>query len=252
MAEINIFRYFPQKSPIHQLHTRFKFIVLFFFSLSCLNTNILGLSVLSLALVLVFFMAKLPLRALWQDFRYFLLFIPIIVVVPALKTEITGSGNSSWLSIDNEGLQYGIYYAYRLLLFFAIGTILIGTTTISSITSTVEWLLTPIPFIPQVRVAFMISLTINFIPLIAEQVQEIQYAQKSRGIGRQKNPIKRIRYLLYPLMTKMLARIDEIAFAMENRCYNEERTKQVTPIYLSDWYMLLGASCVCMSVLYFF
>ncbi|MFK7935805.1 MAG: energy-coupling factor transporter transmembrane protein EcfT [Saprospiraceae bacterium] len=252
MAEMNIFRYFPQDSPVHRLHTRCKFVILFCFSFACLNTNTIGLSILSFLLIIVFLLAKLPFRTLLKDLKYFLFFIPIIIIVPALKATNGGVDDATVSLWNNEGLWYGIHYAWKLLLFLALGTILIGATTISSITNTIEWLLTPIPFIPETKVALMISLTVTFIPLIADQTQEILNAQKARGVGKQRNPITRIRYIVYPLVVKTLSRIDEIAFAMEARCYNEQRTKRKTTIRQSDWWILALAVLICVLVFYFF
>jgi len=92
----------------------------------------------------------------------------------------------------------------------------------------------------------MIGLTINFLPLLFDQANEILSAQKARGIEKQKNPIKRIRFLIYPLLVKTFQRVDEMAFAMEARCYTGNRTKKKVAITQQDWMMLLIGVLVCL------
>ena len=245
MAKMNIFHYFPQDSLIHKFNTRFKFIVIFFFSLASLNTNFTGLVILSVFMIGSFVLSRLPFLLLLKDLKYFLFFIPIIILIPAFKIKGTNFDTPilSYLSI--EGLQYGLNYAWKLILFLILGTLIIGTTTLSSITDTVEYFLAPIPFIPATKIALMIGLTINFVPLLFDQANEILSAQKSRGVEKQKNPIKRIRYLVYPILVKTFKRVDEIAFAMEARCYTGERTKKKESINQQDWVMLVIVVLVC-------
>ena len=246
MAKMNIFHYFPQDSLIHTFNTRFKFIVIFFFSLASLNTSFIGLVLLSVFMIASFVLSKLPFLLLLRDLKYFLFFIPIIILVPAFKIEGTSIDNPILSNLSIEGLEYGLSYAWKLILFLILGTLIIGTTTLSSITQTVEYFLTPIPFIPAAKIAFMIGLTINFLPLVFDQANEILSAQKSRGVEKQKNPIKRIRFLIYPLLVKTFKRVDEMAFAMEARCYTGNRTKKKVVINQQDWVMLLIAVLVCL------
>jgi len=140
---MNIFHYFPQDSLIHKLNTRFKFIVIFFFSLASLNTNFTGLVILTVFMIGSFALSKLPFLLLLKDLKYFLFFIPIIVLVPAFKIEGTSIDHSILSNLSIEGLHYGLNYAWKLILFLILGTLIIGSTTLSSITQTVEYFLTP-------------------------------------------------------------------------------------------------------------
>lgn len=85
----------------------------------------------------------------------------------------------------------------------------------------------PVPFIPEVQVATMINLTFLLIPVIFDNYSEMMSAQKSRCIQLRKNPIKRVNFIVFPLLSRTLRRADEIVYAMESRCYCEERTRAI-------------------------
>jgi energy-coupling factor transporter transmembrane protein EcfT len=110
------------------------------------------------------------------------------------------------------------------------GLIVSLTTKPSSVKGAVQWFLKPVPFIPEKRVGVMISLALKFMPLILKQINEILNARKARCGDLEKNPIKRIRGLVLPLLKKTFLSADNLVFAMESRCYDDDRTdSEFTP-----------------------
>jgi energy-coupling factor transporter transmembrane protein EcfT len=90
----------------------------------------------------------------------------------------------------------------------------------------------------------MFSLTFVLIPLIFDQASEILDAQKARCIEGRKNPIQRMTFLAYPLLLHTFIRADEIVYAMESRCYSEDRTPVVFKTTSIDWLMLIFSGLV--------
>ena len=117
--------------------------------------------------------------------------------------------------------------AIQLSLMVLVSALMVGTTTSSTINHSIAWYLRPIPFIPEVRIATMIHLIFVLIPMILSRYQEMKHAQQSRCIDLRKNPIKRLKFITYPLLNRMLKSADELVLAMEARCYSELRTPMI-------------------------
>ncbi|MCK5311663.1 MAG: energy-coupling factor transporter transmembrane protein EcfT, partial [Desulfobacteraceae bacterium] len=90
--------------------------------------------------------------------------------------------------------------------------------------SAAEWFLRPVPFIPEKRASLMIGLSIRFLPLIIEQAKQVSDAQKARCSDNQKNPVIKISRLIFPILKKTFQTADNLALAMESRCFSEDRT----------------------------
>lgn len=150
-------------------------------------------------------------------------------------------------SVSMQGVITGLRFAGRLTLIIMICTIVTGTTSLLIFKNVIEWYLRPIPFIPEVRVATMISLTFVLIPVIFDSYTEMMNAQKSRCVELQKNPIKRVNFIVFPLLSRTLRRTDEIVYAMESRCYSEVRTRAIFKTNKIDWLILT----ICVAVLFF-
>jgi energy-coupling factor transporter transmembrane protein EcfT len=85
------------------------------------------------------------------------------------------------------------------------------------------------------------------IPVIFDSYTEMMNAQKSRCVELQKNPIKRVNFIVFPLLSRTLRRTDEIVYAMESRCYSEVRTRAIFKTNKIDWLILT----ICVAVLFF-
>lgn len=251
MAELNIFHYIPQKSIIHEMDGRIKLICMILFTIAAgIAARIFDFTILTSVLVITLIGSGLPITKLFIEIRYFLFLIGIVIVVHSFSIPGTPIPNLPIHGLSMEGLRSGLLFGWRLILIILISTILVGTTPLSLLKSVIEWFLRPIPFIQEARVATMFSLTFVLIPLIFDQASEMQEAQKARCIEGRKNPIIRIKFLIFPLLLHTFMRADEMVLAMESRCYSEIRTKAVFKTNINDWLLLIFSGLICSMVFF--
>ena len=113
---------------------------------------------------------------------------------------------------------------WRLLLVVIMGVLLMATTRTADIRAALVWYLKPVPVVDEKMAATMVGLVVRFLPVILFQGAEIADAQRARGIERRKNPLIRLMRFTIPLFRRVLIRADELAAAMQARCYSEQRT----------------------------
>lgn len=221
---------------MHKLDPRTKIITLFLYMVALFlvdNTN--GYALLTLFTVAVIVASRVPtgmfirqLRPLWI----------ILVLTLFLHLFMTG-GNIIWqwgvLKITSEGLREGIYMAVRLILLVTITSLLTLTTTPIALTDGIESVLKAL-FIPVAHeLAMMMTIALRFIPTLIEETEKIMKAQMARGADFESGGLltraKSLIPLLVPLFLSSFRRADELAMAMEARCYrggeNRTRMKQL-------------------------
>lgn len=246
MAELNILHYMPGKSIIHRMDGRIKLLCMILFSIAASAAiRTLALVILSLVFLTALFGAKLPIKKLFTELKYFLFLIILVFIVHAFSIPGTPIIHLPLLNPTREGLLSGLFFGWRIILLITISMILTATTTLSTLKNAIEWLLRPIPFIPETKIATMISLTFTLMPLIFDQASEILDAQKARCIAGRKNPVARIVFLVFPLLLQTFRRADEMVGAMESRCYSEKRTPAEFRTTFKDWMVLIFVGVVC-------
>jgi energy-coupling factor transporter transmembrane protein EcfT len=215
MAELTSFNYCPGNSYIHSLDVRFKLAVFILCSLI----------------------------AILREIRFFFLLMFFVFVARSLTMPGTPFIDINFLLISREGMYDGALIVWRLLIivFFAIP--FMATTRPLEINAAVTWYLTPFPFIPRKRLAMMMSLIMRFIPVIFEQARETADAQRARGVENRKNPVYRIVKFAIPMIRRTFETADELAVAMEARCYSEIRTEPEFTARLRDWVVLMIGVC---------
>ena len=222
MAQVTFFHYIHKETPLHRVDGRLKLLCMLLLTIAVsLATEwqhyIVPMSVIGLALVV----SKLPLITILKEMKFLVVMIIIILVM------------SGW------------HFAGRLVLMMMISTVMAGTTSLSTVKNAIEWYLRPIPLIPEARIAMVINLTFVLIPVIFDTYLEMMNAQKARGIELRKNPIRRMKFIVLPLLSRTLRRADEIVYAMESRCYSEIRTRAIFKTNKMDWLIL----AICIVVL---
>lgn len=251
MAELNIFHYLPQKSIIHLLDGRIKLSCMICFSIVITAaTKALDLTILTCVLFFTLIGAKLPIKKLLSEIRYFLFLISMIVIVHSLSIPGAPISNIPIPGLTWEGLRSGLFFGWRIILIILVCAVLTGTTSLATLKSAIEWFLRPVPFVRETRVGTMFSLTFVLIPLIFDQASEMLDAQKSRCIEGRKNPIKRITFLVFPLLLQTFRRADEMVLAMESRCYSEDRTPAEFKTNLRDWLVLWFTLLICLVIFF--
>jgi energy-coupling factor transporter transmembrane protein EcfT len=244
MAELTSFNYCPGNSYIHSLDVRFKLAVFILCSLATLNAKPLTLMAGSILLIIVFIHLRLPVIAILKEIRFFFLLMFFVFVARSLTMAGTPFKHINFLPVSREGMYDGALIVWRLLTIVLLAIPFMATTRPSEINAAVAWYLKPFPFIPRKRIAMMMSLIVRFIPVIFEQARETADAQRARGVESRKNPVYRIIKFAVPLIRRTFETADQLAVAMEARCYSENRTQPEFSARLRDWVVLMIGVCL--------
>ncbi len=251
MGKVSAFGFYGGNSILHRLDVRCKLICLSIMSIGLLNAGFAGLSLVSLIFSAIAASAGLSFKDTLMELKYFFILLLFVFIARVLNTTITTPETPvmSFMAIivSKQGILDGIQVTWRFLLVMIMGLMFTFSTQPSSIKRGVEWLLKPVPFIPEKRAGMMVSLFIRFLPMIIGQAKDITLAQNARCADFHKNPFKRITMISVPLIRKIFQSADHLAMAMESRCYSEERTD--LPLTLSGYEMRFY---ICTSLLFVF
>ena len=245
MAELTAFSYQPGTSLIHKLDVRFKLFFLIVISLVSLAGGFKGLGILTGLLTVLVVHSRLPLKAGFKEFRFFLVFLLLILAARMLTTPGTVLIEIKAIAITRPGLMSGALICWRLVIIALLGFLFVFTTPSSKIKAAVEWFLKPAAFIPGKRIATMMGLIVRFIPVILNQAKETAEAQRARCVEYRKNPLYRLVRLGVPLIRRTFEQADRLIIAMEARCYSEDRTDPALSATRIDWIALLIIVVIC-------
>ncbi|UCD90957.1 MAG: energy-coupling factor transporter transmembrane protein EcfT [Desulfobacterales bacterium] len=248
MTELTILGYCSGDSVLHKTDVRFKIACLIMISITTISANFWALSMLTLVLAVTFMHVGLSLTSAFKTLRYVFVLLMFIFIARILSSPGTPVFAFSKISVTREGIYDGVSICWRLLDVIVVGILFVSTTRSLEIKSAVAWLLHPIPFIPAKRVATMMSLVMRFMPVILDQARETADAQRARGVENRKNPIYRMSKLGIGLMRRTFERADKLAYAMEARCYSEERTDPALDSDSNDWIMLVFVMALCIAM----
>ena len=250
LKDITIGQHYPSNSVIHKLDARIKLIATLVFMISLFIIN----KFWPYAIVLVSLMGIIKLSSIPTKFilkglkplRWIIIFTFVINVF-FLPGDIIWS--LGFLKITREGLTQAIFMGLRLI-FLVLGTSMLTlTTSPMDLTDAIERLLKPLNKVglPVHELAMMMTIALRFIPTLLDETDKIMKAQMSRGADfESKNLVSRAKNLvplLVPLFVSAFRRAEELAMAMEARCYRGgyNRTKMRQSIISKNDYM---ASCI--------
>lgn len=235
MKDITLGQYYPVKSPIHSLDPRAKIVSAILLVVSVfLCGTFLGLGICAFTICAVAFTAHIPFGRMLQSLKgiMFLLLFTFI-----LNMFFTQSGDvifAVWkITLTTGGVLHALFMTLRLMLLVVGAGLLTYTTSPIELTDGLENLMSPLKVIgfPAHEIAMMMSIALRFIPILAEETDKIMKAQSARGAVFDEGSIfKRAMAmvaLLVPLLVSAFRRADELALAMEARCYHggEGRTR---------------------------
>jgi len=245
MAELTAFSFQPGTSLLHKLDVRFKLLFLILISLVSLGGGFTGLGVLTGLVAGLSIHSRLPLKSGFKEFRFFLIFLVLILVTRMLTTPGTALIEIKSIAITRPGLISGVLICWRLVIIALLGFLFVFTTPSSEIKAAVQWFLKPAAFIPGKRIATMMGLIARFIPVILNQAKETTEAQRARCVEYRRNPLYRIVRLGVPLIRRTFEQADRLIVAMEARCYSENRTDPDLSATRTDWFALLIITIIC-------
>ena len=249
MAELIALGFRQGTSFLHRLDVRFKLIFLVLVSLSSLKTQVAGLSILSLVLLLAIIHVRVPFGSVLRDLRYVLILLVFIFVTRALSTSGSPIFEFKIVSVTREGIHAGALVCWRLLIVILTGLIFVLTTRPSEVKGAVAWMLRPFPFVPSQRIATMMGLIVRFMPVVFQEAKETLDAQRARGVENRKNPVYRLVKLGIPVLRRTFERADKLALAMEARCYSENRTEPPLASGIKDWIALFALVFLCAIII---
>lgn len=235
LKDITIGQYYPLDSFVHRLDPRMKIIAVFVYIIAAFFVRTyIGMAVLFGFLVLSIAASKLPVKVILKGLKAIYILLAITFIFNAFLSGGQTEYFRVWIfRLTQEGLARAVFMALRLVLLITGASLLTLTTTPISLTDGIERLLSPLARLhfPAHEVAMMMTIALRFIPTLMEETDRIMKAQSARGASFDEGGLlkraKAVIPLLVPLFVSAFRRADELAMAMEARCYcgGEGRTR---------------------------
>ncbi len=227
IRDITLGQYYPGKSAIHRLDARTKIIatLLFIVELFVVN-NFWGFLIAAVAVFTVIGISKVPLKFIFRGLTAVFLIIIFTFLINLFMIDGRVLWHWKFLTITYEGLSRAFFMAVRLVLLIIGSSILTLCTKPIELTDGLEKLLKPLSKIgvPSHEIALMMTIALRFIPTLMEETDKIIKAQQARGADFESgNIVQRAKSLipiLIPLFISSFRIAQELALAMEARCYH--------------------------------
>lgn len=244
MASVLAFgAYVPAESPVHALNAQVKIVLACAFSVSVfLVETWAGIGLVAALVVALYAIGRVPVTSALRGLIPVAFILVFTIVVHAFSINIGSEAapglsmagslglSQEWvlfgsLGVTLDGLVRGLFFALRIALLVAVCSLLTFTTSMIALTDGMLKLLAPLRVlkVPIDDIAMMVSIALRFIPTTAAETRTIQLAQKARCADFDDgNLLKRIKSwvpVLVPLFVRLFHRADELAEAMDARCY---------------------------------
>ncbi len=234
LKDITIGQYFPGDSIVHRLDPRIKIILTFILIISLFSaSNVKGYSLCAVFVLGQLILSRVPIKYIFKGLRPLLVILLLTIFVNMFMVEGRIIYSIGPFDITWEGLMQAGRMAARLVLLVMGASLLTLTTSPIALTDGIEKLLNPFRGLglPAHELAMMMTIALRFIPTLLDEADKIMKAQMARGADFESgNLLKRAKNLvplLVPLFISAFRRADELALAMESRCYRggENRTR---------------------------
>ena len=234
LKDVTLGQFFPGQTPIHKLDPRTKLVLVIVYIVALFLAKwFVSYAAIAAFLALVIAMSQIRLKVVLKNLKPLL----FIIILTALLNLFYGQGEpiaQFWIfKITKSGIQNAVFMVLRISLLVAGTFMLTYTTSPIALTDGLESLLSPLKKLhaPVHELSMMMSIALRFIPILIEETDKIMKAQMARGAdfesGNLIHKVKNMVPLLVPLFVSAFRRADDLAMAMEARCYNggEGRTK---------------------------
>lgn len=234
LRDVTIGQFYPVDSIIHRLDARVKLFGLLIFIISLfVFGNIASYCLAGFFLALCIILSRVPFKYMVRGLKPIILLLIFTSVMNIFFTKGTVIAEFWKITITKEGIYLALNISLRLIFFILASLIITLTTTATMLTDALEKILSPLKKIkvPVHEISMMMTIALRFIPVLAEEADKIMKAQSARGMNFSSgNIIKRMKNivpLIVPLFVSAVRRSNELAQAMESRCYRggEGRTK---------------------------
>lgn len=253
-------QYVPVDSPVHGLDAKTKMgLVAAFTTAVFLVEGFAGLAALALVVALTLGVSRVPARIALRGIRALTLLLSFTLIVHAVRWNpaTVALVRIGPLAIDGPGLAEGLFFVFRVILLVVGTSLLTLTTTPVQLTDGLERVMRPLEALrfPASEVAMMLTIALRFIPTTAQEAEKILVAQTARGARFDEGGlVRRARSfipVMVPLFVNLFRRAEDLAVAMESRCYRggPGRTR-LNPSVMThrDWLVLLFASAVLIAL----
>ena len=248
LKDITLGQYFPGTSVIHRMDPRAKLIILMVYIVALfLAVNWVSYSVLLLFLLAAIKISAIPPKSIVKGMKPLVFILVFTGVLNIFFTAGEGTPLVSFWGVEiyAEGLKRAFFMVVRILMLISGTFLLTYTTSPIALTDALESLLAPLKKIgvPVHELSMMMCIALRFIPTLIEETDKIMCAQKARGAdfetGKLMERVKALIPILVPLFISAFRRADELATAMECRCYHggEGRTKMKLLRYMRRDYL---------------
>ena len=234
MRDITIGQYYPADSVLHRLDPRVKLLGTFAFLISLfVGKGIVAYAVATVFLATMIKLSKVPFKMIIKGLKAIIIILLITVSFNLFLTEGEVIFQIGFLKMTKEGVSVAFFMGIRLIYLIMGASLMTLTTTPNDLTDGLESVLGPLKKVkvPVHEIAMMMSIALRFIPILMEETDRIMKAQKARGAdfesGNLIEKAKAMVPLLVPLFISAFRRANDLAMAMEARCYRggEGRTK---------------------------
>ena len=257
LKDITLGQFFPGNSPVHKMDPRAKLVMLVVYIVALF----VAVSWISYAMMLVFLVtviaiSKIPVKNLLRGMKPMVMILAFTAILNIFFTEGKTVLVEFWvIKITMEGLVRAFFMMIRILMLITGTFLLTYTTSPIALTDGLESLLNPLKVIkvPVHELSMMMCIALRFIPTLIEETDKIMSAQKARGAdfetGNLMQRVKALVPILVPLFISAFRRADELATAMECRCYHggEGRTKMKLLRYARRDFVAYGIGVILLA-----
>jgi len=221
-----IAQYYPGTSPIHRLDPRAKFVAVTAMAVALfLRDSFAGLAVFAAAAALAYGLSRVPIAWFWRAFRPLLWLVGLTFLAQLLFAPGDAFFSLGFLHLSWRGIELAAYLSLRLVVLVLIGSVLTLTTPPMALTDGLVWLGRPLRRlrVPTDELALIVTIALRFIPTLLAEFDTIMRAQRARGVdfhrGGLRQRVRNLQPVLVPLFVVSFRRADDLALAMEARCY---------------------------------
>ena len=259
LKDITLGQYFPGESIVHKLDPRTKLILTVVYIVALFSAKFVASYALMMAvLVTCILLSGVGFKALFRGMKPVIIIITLTAILNLFyNTNGTLLVHFWKLSIYTGGIQMAVMMVLRILMLISGTFLLTYTTSPIQLTDGIESLLGPLKklHLPVHELAMLMSIALRFIPTLIEETDKIMNAQKARGAqldtGKMTDRVKALVPVLIPLFISAFRRADELAMAMECRCYRggEGRTRLKVLRCEKQDYIDLAVCIACFAVI---
>lgn len=226
LKDITIGQYFPGNSIIHRLDSRFKIILTALYIIMVFSADsFIGTAISAVFAIGAYCISKISFSLMWKNLKHIIPILSVTAIMNIFFIDGEPLLKIGFITITYEAVESAVFMILRIVLLIIGSSLLTYTTSPIALTDAIERLLSPLKRfkMPVHELAMMMTIALRFIPTLIDETDKIMSAQKSRGAdwetGNIAHRAKALIPIFIPLFVSAFRRAEELAVAMECRCY---------------------------------